>query len=160
MKSERRWILDGEQAKGTNEPVDDGKGRNHWHDAFYWALQLELYDYRNALHFEDEHRLSEEALKMDALVIKKDRDAVIEKNIGRIFRAYNIFEFKSENDYLSVFDYSKVIGYALIYSAFSKVHIGDMTVSFVVTKHPRNLVRHLRTVRGLRSCIHSVPTPP
>ena len=49
-----------------------------------------------------------------------------------------------------MFDYNKVIGCALIHSAFSEVHVGDMTVSFVVTKHPRKLVKHLRAVRGLR----------
>ena len=95
MKSGRRCTLDGEQANGTNE----SRERSHWHDAFYEALRLELHDYRDVLHFENEYRLSREALRMDVLVIKKDSDAVIDKNIGRIFRAYNIFEFKSENDY-------------------------------------------------------------
>ena len=148
--------MDREQVNGANEPVvddggDESKERNQWHGAFYEALRLELHDYRDVLHFEKEYRLSREALKMDVLVIKKDRDAVIDKNIGRVFRTHNVFEYKSEDDWLSVFDYNKVIGYALIYSAFSEVHVGDMTVSFVVTRHPRKLVKHLRTVRGLKA---------
>ncbi|MCL1994676.1 MAG: hypothetical protein FWG63_00550, partial [Defluviitaleaceae bacterium] len=46
----------------------------YWHDAFYAALQLELYDYKDVLTFEDEHQLSKEALKMDVLIIKKTAD--------------------------------------------------------------------------------------
>ena len=156
IEPERWWILDREQANGTNEQPPDGGGgdegrkRKRWHDAFYEALRLELHDYSDVLHFESEHRLSEEALRMDVLVIKKDGDAVIDKNIGRVFRLHNVFEYKPEGDYLSIFDYSKVLGYALIHSAFSEVHIEDITVSLVATRHPRNLIRHLRAVRGLK----------
>ena len=89
----------------------------YWHEAFYVALQVEFHDYRDVLSFENEHQLSKEALIMDVLVVKKEKAVRIEKNIGRIFRAHNIFEYKSETDYLSVADYNKVLGYALLYSA-------------------------------------------
>ncbi|MCL1996148.1 MAG: hypothetical protein FWG63_08085 [Defluviitaleaceae bacterium] len=74
---------------------------------FFAALQLELHDYKDVLTFEDEHQLSKEALKMDVLIIKKTADVKIDKNIGRIFRNHNIFEYKSEMDNLSVWDYNK-----------------------------------------------------
>ena len=77
-----------------------------------------------------ERLLSKEALKMDVLIIKKEKDVEIDKNIGKIFKGYNIFEYKSETDYLSVFDYNKVLGYALLYSSFEKVSLNDLTVSF------------------------------
>ena len=35
---------------------------------------------------------------MDLLIIKKKKDAVIDNQIGEIFRQYNIFEFKSPRD--------------------------------------------------------------
>ena len=105
-EQERRWPMDGERTNGTeaangaNESLDDdrdeGKERNQWHGAFYEALRLELHAYRDVLHFENEYRLSREALRMDVLVIKKDGDAVIDKNIGRVFRTHNVFEYKSE----------------------------------------------------------------
>ncbi|MCL1996465.1 MAG: 3-isopropylmalate dehydrogenase [Defluviitaleaceae bacterium] len=120
----------------------------YWHDAFYAALQLELYDYKDVLTFEEEHQLSKEALKMDVLIIKKTADVEIGKNIGRIFRNNNIFEYKSEKDNLSIWDYNKVTGYAMIYSAFEEIPIEDITISFVVTPKPIKLFDHLVNDRG------------
>ena len=66
-----------------------------WHDAFYEALQLEFHQYMEYLEFTAGYPLSKEALKMDALVIKKEAGVAINKNIALLFRKYNIFEYKS-----------------------------------------------------------------
>jgi ABC-type uncharacterized transport system ATPase subunit len=100
---------------------------------------MELYEYEDALIFEDEHQLSKQALKMDVLIIKKKAGIKIDKNIGRIFQNHNIFEYKSVTDSLSIWDYNKVMGYAFIYSAFEKVPAEDISVSFVVTPKPEKL---------------------
>ena len=120
----------------------------YWHDAFYAALQLELHDYEDVLTFEDEHQLSKEALIMDVLIIKKPANVKIDKNIGRIFKNHNIFEYKSETDNLSIWDYNKVTGYAMIYSAFEEIPIEDITISFVVTPKPMKLFEYLIKDRG------------
>jgi hypothetical protein len=125
------------------------QGKIFWHEAFFEALQLEFCDYLDVLTFVDEHQLSKEALIMDVLIIKKVAEVQISKNIGEVFRGHNIFEFKSETDSLSVWDYSKVLGYAMIYSAFEKVPLGDITVSFVVTPKPTSVFKELTRVRGL-----------
>jgi len=70
-------------------------------------------------------------------VIKKKPGERIDKNIGRIFKTHNIFEFKSETDSLTERDYNKVIAYALLYSSFTPASVADITVSFTVTIHPR-----------------------
>ncbi|MCL1919374.1 MAG: hypothetical protein FWG14_13955, partial [Peptococcaceae bacterium] len=121
----------------------------YWHEAFYEALQLELYEYKDILKFENEHQLSKEALKMDVLIIKKEKEVRIDKNFGHIFRTHNIFEYKSETDTLTVADYHKVLGYALLYAAFEQVSIEDITISFALTRHPRDLLKYLETVRKL-----------
>ena len=121
----------------------------YWHEAFYEALQLELYEYKDILKFENEHQLSKEALKMDVLIIKKEKEVRIDKNFGHIFRTHNIFEYKSETDTLTVADYNKVLGYALLYAAFEQVSIEDITISFALTRHPRDLLKYLETVRKL-----------
>ena len=123
----------------------------YWHDAFSEALQMELHEFKDDLIFEYQHQLSKEALKVDVLVIKKKSDKLINKNIGRIFRSHNLFEFKSEKDILSVWDYNKVIGYAMIYSAFGGVPVDDITVSFVLTPKPVKLLRYLDTTRGFKT---------
>ena len=120
----------------------------YWHEAFFTALQHELCQYKDFLEFDAEYRLSEEALRMDVLVIKKDKAVQIEKNIGRIFRGSNIFEFKSELDSFSVSDYFKVLGYAYLYMAFESVSIADITISVSLTKYPRELIKYLESECG------------
>ena len=70
------------------------KDKTYWQDAFFEALQLELHQYLEALNFVYEHQLSKQALIVDVLVIRKEHDVTIEKNIGKIFKAINLFEFK------------------------------------------------------------------
>ena len=123
-------------------------GKIYWHEAFFEALQLELYQYKDALMFESEHRLSQEALRMDVLVIKKDKDIQIDKNIGRIFKGHNIFEYKSESDTFSYWDYNKVLGYAHFYSSFMQIPLSDITVSIALTIYPHKLVKTLENERG------------
>ena len=121
--------------------------KTKWHSPIYRGLQLELRG--NALQFEDNISLSEEALEIDAVVIK-DTDVEIEKDIGTIFKGHNLCEFKSITDYFSIADYSKIIGYASLYSAFKGVCITDITITIVVTKYPQKLVKYLEQKRKLQ----------
>ena len=70
----------------------------YWHNAFTEALKAEFKESRNILNFTDEYMLSKESLKID-MVIEKDKNARVHKNIGEIFKGHNLFEFKSETDY-------------------------------------------------------------
>ena len=130
--------------------TESALGKVYWHGGFYSAVQYELHEYKDYLDFQYEHQLSEEALRVDVLIIKKDKDVRIEKNIGRIFRKHNIFDFKSESDSFSIWDYSKVFGYAFMYSSFEKVLVSDITVSITLTIFPRELVKYLEKERGLK----------
>jgi hypothetical protein len=87
-------------------------------------------------------------LKIDVVIIKKSRDIVIEKNIASIFRKENIVEYKSPLDYVSIGDFYKVYGYACLYSSLKNVDIKDLTLTFVESHYPRELLAHLREVRG------------
>ena len=78
--------------------------KKHWHPAFCGATEWELKQNRDDLSFEDEHNLGKEPLRVDMLVIKKHSDAKIENEIGRIFKAHNIVEFKGAGDNLSIDD--------------------------------------------------------
>ena len=129
---------------------NQAKEKIYWHAAFFEALQLELHQYLDALNFIAEHPLSKQALIIDVLVIKKEHDIKIEKNIGRIFRDINLFEFKSEKDALNVDNYNKVMGYAYLYASFASIHISNITVSFAVTLHPRDLLNYLKNDRRFK----------
>ena len=125
------------------------RGKIYWHGAFVEALKLELEQYRDVLKYETECQLTEEALRMDVLVIKVDKDVKIEKNIGKIFRTYNIVEYKSETDSFSIWDYNKTLAYALLYTTIKKVHLSDITISIALTIYPRDLLKFLKNERGL-----------
>jgi len=128
--------------------MDKQQSKVYWHEAFSEALQLELHQYRDVLEFQREFQLSKEALIMDLLVIKKKQGVRIDKNIGRIFRTHNIFEFKSEKDNLLIPDYNKGVGCGLLYSSFQSVPVADITLSFAVTRNPKKLLDYLQEERG------------
>ncbi|MEY8000438.1 hypothetical protein AB8U03_09575 [Clostridium sp. Mt-5] len=117
-----------------------------WHPAFAAAMQLELKEYREYLEFTTEYQLTDEPLRIDVLVIKEDIQ--ITKSIGKIFRKYNILEYKSPTDYISVDDYYKVRAYAYLYKALSQktdaVDIDEMTVTLTSSKYPRKLMDYLK----------------
>jgi hypothetical protein len=123
-------------------------GRINWHSAFIEALQMELYEYRDALEFHSEYQLTAEPLRIDCVVIRKAKDVEIKKNIAAIFREWNLFEYKNPGDYVSVADFYKVYGYACLYASFRKVPVTGMTISFVESRHPKKLLKHLQNERG------------
>ena len=127
--------------------LKESRDKIYWHDAFYEAVQLELAEYKDVLEFKNEHHLSKEALKIDVIIIKKAKDVEIKKNLGQIFRNYNILEYKSETDSLSISDYDKVNGYARLYAAFEEhANMQDMTITFVVSKNPKKLFQYIKNV--------------
>jgi len=119
-----------------------------WHTAFFEAIQMELDEYSRDLQFTSEYPLNTQPLKIDVVIIKKTKDIAIDKNIASIFRKENIVEYKSPQDYVSVGDFYKVYGYACLYIALNKVDVKDMTLTFVESHYPRELLAHLREVRG------------
>ena len=123
----------------------------YWHPTFYAEIQIELKDDADNLIFENEHQLSKNPLEIDVLIIKKETSRPIKKNIGRIFRKYNIIEYKSPEDSLSVDDFYKVYGYACFYKTdvpyIESIPIQEVTITFVSEKYPRKLIRHLKDVK-------------
>ena len=123
-----------------------------WHPAFYAAAQIEFGDELDKLHFENEHQLSKKPLLIDALIIKLRRGDRIHKNIGKIFREHNIIEYKSPEDYLSINDYYKVLGYACFYQSDTEkvcqIQPEEITITFVCTHIPKKLMNYLSGQNG------------
>lgn len=122
-----------------------------WHPAFFGSLQIEFEKEADKLIFENEHQLSTKPMAIDALIIKKISDTPIRKNIGKIFRKYNIIEYKSPDDYLSIDDFYKVYGYTCFYkydtASVDEIKISELTISFVSEGYPRKLINHLKNVK-------------
>jgi hypothetical protein len=118
--------------------------RTPWHPAAVQAFGNELEDNRNDLAIEAEHQLTTEPLRIDVLIIKKKRDVVLKKNIARIFRQFNIVEYKSPDDSATVAAYNKTHGYARFYASLNNIDIGDLSVTVSATRHPRVLLTFLK----------------
>ena len=127
---------------------EDRKDVLQWHPAFYADLQIEFQEETYKLMFQNEYPLSKKPMLVDILVIKKKKGEKIHKNIGRIFRTYNLIEY---NDYLSVDDFYKVYGYACFYKADTgrenEIPAEEITITFVARNYPRKMIRHLLDVR-------------
>ena len=149
-----------------------------WHPAFFEAIQRELAQYEEVFQFISEFQLTTEPLRIDLVIIKKLKDIPITKNIATIFRTDNLVEYKSPTDYLSVADFYKVYGYACLYTflkaeqsstkpsipaeyaepqklaqatkltARTVSALKELSLTFVVSHHPRELLTHLQQVRG------------
>ena len=94
------------QVQGKEEKTID------WHSGFSGGIQLELRRYKDFLEFEREHVLSRRPLKIDMLIIKKHRKEVIDNDIARIFRTWNVVEYKGVGDTLSQAELHKALAYA------------------------------------------------
>ena len=123
-----------------------------WHPANYAGLQIEFEDEKKYLSFEDEHQLGTKPMAIDILIIKNTEGYKVKKNIGRIFRKYNIIEYKSPDDYLSIDDFYKVYGYTCFYKAdtptVNQIEVNELTITFISRKYPRKLLKHLELERG------------
>lgn len=132
----------------------DNKPAVQWHPAFYADIQIEFGDEADKMWMESEHQLGTRPKEIDVLIIKKNSDEPIEKNIGQIFRKYNIVEYKSPVDYLSIDDFYKVYAYTCFYKADSSIEdiikVENITISFVTQRYPAKLIRHLQEVRNYK----------
>ena len=143
MKQKRKQLPEKQQPA-------DGK-LLQWHPAFYADLQIEFREEKEKLKFEREYLLSSKPMAIDVLIVKKKNAEPIRKNIGKIFRKYNIIEYKSPSDSLSVDDFYKVYGYTNFYKAdtgkVNEIPIQELTITLVSKRYPRELIRHLKEVR-------------
>jgi hypothetical protein len=134
--------------KDTNEKLIQ------WHPAFYAGIQIELQEYADKLLFENEHQITSKPLAADVMIIKLIEELKIEKNIGRIFKRFNIIEYKGPDDYVSIDDYYKITACAYLYkidvAMTDSIKIEDITLSIVGVHYPRKLVNHLRDVYGYK----------
>lgn len=118
-----------------------------WHSGHYAAIKLELLENDADLTYETEHQLNHEPIRIDLLVIKKNKDIQIANELGAAFRGYNIMEYKSEEDSLSIDTVFKANAYTMLYKAYADevdgIKIDDITVTLTRLGYPRNAMKAL-----------------
>lgn len=120
-----------------------------WHPAFVSAMELELKKDKNKLEFHREYNLNTKPLQIDLLVIKKDVVAELSNEIGKLFKGYNIIEYKSPDDSLNIDTFYKTQAYAGLYKASGKTvnerKAKDITVSIIRESKPVELFKILKS---------------
>lgn len=118
-----------------------------WHPAFYAATELEFKDDIERLEIQSEYQLSKEPLRIDVLLLKASDGFKTKNKIGHIMRKYNVIEYKSPSDSLTIDDFYKTIGYAFIYKGLGntvdEVPLSELTVSLFRESKPRELIKKL-----------------
>jgi hypothetical protein len=121
--------------------------RNQWHPGYCSAFELGFREDKEYLTFDREYLLNSKPIQVDLLIIKKKRNIITKNSIGKLFRKYNLIEFKSPKDELNFDTYVKVMGYAYLYKAGEKhtgeIDINDITMTFVRSKYPKKLMAML-----------------
>lgn len=83
----------------------------------------------------------------DTLIIKVKPGRVIRKSIGKLFRQYNVVEYKSPGDYISINDFYRVMGYASIFQSNTEkvreIPPEELTVTFAANHYPVKLMKYL-----------------
>lgn len=121
-----------------------------WHPGFYGAAELEFISNKGDLEFQREFNLSKEPIRMDLLIIKKLSNIRIKNEIGHIFRKFNVVEYKSHDDALSIDDYYKTVGYACLYKGLGEtvdqIPANELTISIFRESYPREMFEAMKNL--------------
>ena len=121
-----------------------------WHEAFYAALRLVLSTERQEFTYDTEHRLNQRPLKIDLVLLKTGKKYGINNPIGKIFRRYNLFEYKSPRDKLDVDVLFKVMAYGCLLKAYGKrvneIKANEISISIYREVPPVKLFRQLKDI--------------
>jgi hypothetical protein len=75
--------------------------------------------------------------------MKEGSDGRIKNEIGHIMRTYNVIEYKSPEDALTIDDFYKTVGYACLYKGYGEhvdaVPINELTVSIFRRNRPEKM---------------------
>ena len=118
-----------------------------WHPAFCSALRLELLEDAENLEFTDEFQLTEKPLQIDCTVVQVKKNCRIKNEIGKIFRKYNIFEYKSPKDELNIDTFYKAVAYACLYKVLpnhvNEIPAEEITITLIRDRKPVKLLGEL-----------------
>ena len=121
-----------------------------WHPGFYGAAELEFITNKGDLEFQREFNLSKEPIRMDLLIIKKLSNVKTKNEIGHIFRKFNVVEYKSHDDALSIDDYYKTVGYACLYKGLGEtvdqIPANELTISIFRESYPKEMFEAMKNL--------------
>jgi CRISPR/Cas system CSM-associated protein Csm2 small subunit len=124
--------------------VLDSPDEIQWHPAMYAAVGFELREDIEDLEMVAEYNLSKEPIRIDILIVKdSDKTENLKNEIGHIMRKYNVLEYKSPKDSMSIDDFYKTVGYACLYKGYGEtvdqIPSKEITVTMLRAAYPREM---------------------
>ena len=98
-----------------------------WHSAMFGAVNLILKPNKYNLILEREYLLNLMPRRIDCMIFKKNKQIPIDVDAFRLFRKYNVVEFKSYQDDLNIDVIWTTISYATQFMS-QEEHVGDRSV--------------------------------
>ena len=127
--------------------MGDTPEKIQWHSAFCAATELEFEANIESLELKSEYNLSKEPIRIDLLIINHARGR-LQNEIGHLIKRYNIIEYKSPEDGLTIDDFYKTIGYACLYKGYgdyvNQISLDELTVSLFRERYPRKMFLTLK----------------
>ena len=129
--------------------TEETASKIQWHPGFCGAFEREFRKYREYLRFDREVPLTKGPLFVDLLIIEMLTPVSMENELGKIFRAHNICEYKGPDDALNIDDYYKTLAYACLYKSSGRtvnaIPAREITISLIRDAYPRKLIQTLQT---------------
>ena len=121
-----------------------------WHPAFTGAIHMEFLENKNDLEYQSEVILNTMPLRVDMILIKKRPNILIKNELGKIFKQYNLLEYKSPKDSLNYNSFLKGIAYAYLYKSYEKhiddISLSDVTLTFIRENPPLKLFKKFKEI--------------
>lgn len=123
-----------------------------WHPGFEGGIELRFRHHGSKLHFDHGLPLSKLPIILDTLVIVKEDGYEINDDVGVIFRKYNIFEYKSPDDALSIDEYYTLLTYMTRYKSqmgkTDEVRADQITGTMLRQRYPEKMFREVQRLGG------------
>ena len=124
-----------------------------YHYGFYGAVHIAYDKEGSGLAFFQEYELGDKPVRLDMLIINKSSENKLTDPIWKFFKKYNVIEYKSPEDSLSVDDFYKVQAYACLYkgmgSKVNEIPADTLTVSIFRHSYPAKMFSELKRL-GLK----------
>jgi len=114
--------------------------RSDWHRGFEAVLRIDTYAYGDRVKISTEVELGADTPRADYLMLVDDAGIQMKKEIFRIFRRFNIIEYKNPNDSLNSRVIRKIRGYANLFigTAAHEGEIPEDQVTLSIFRYRKN----------------------
>ena len=132
----------------TNSKKHHSHAHSHvdWHSAFCSGLQMDLLPFEDFLSYHPEYLMNKGQRRADCLVIKSLESPPLTSPVTRLFRRYNLFDYKGPHEHMNVSNFFKACSYAFSLPDFlqSSNAVNEVTLTLVTHSYPRALFSYLR----------------